>query len=158
MAKAPNYISPKGFERLRTELKTLLYEERPELVKTVQWAASLGDRSENADYIYGKKKLRAVDRRIHFLQQRLEKAEIVDPKEQKGTKIQFGATVTLEDEDGESSIFQILGIDESVPEEGKISWISPMAKALLGKSEGDEIILRRPKGVISYEVTLVEYK
>lgn len=154
-----NYITPSGFQKLKDELQELLYKERPEMVKTVTWAASLGDRSENADYIYGKRRLREIDRRIRFLQKRLEIAEVVDPKIQKGPKIKFGATITIEDEDGTQFTYQIVGKDELDPKAGKISWKSPLSKLMLGKEEGDLFIHKRPdRTEIEYEIIKLEYK
>lgn len=152
-----NYITPTGFEKLRTELKELLDVKRPELVKTVAWAASNGDRSENADYIYGKRKLREYDRRIRFLQKRLEIAEIVDPKKQSGDRVLFGATVTIENEAGNKNTYQIVGIDESDPSQKKISWIAPLAKALLNSKTGETVSFQSPKGVEELTVLEIRY-
>lgn len=155
----PNYMTPEGFQKLKNELHQLLHVERPKIVKTVQWAASLGDRSENADYIYGKRRMREIDRRIRFLEKRLEYALVIDPKEQTSNhKVQFGGTVTLEDEDGEQVQYQIVGMDESDPQKKRISWQSPLAKSLLGKEVGDMVLVRRPKGEIEYEIIQIEYK
>lgn len=153
-----NYITPQGLEKLKSELKELLYVERPQLVKTVAWAASNGDRSENADYIYGKRRLREIDRRTAFLTRRIEDAEVIDPKTLNSEKIVFGATVKICDEGGEEKIFQIVGEDEVNAEEGRISWQSPIAKALLGKKAGDEIVVKRPAGDWLVEVLAVEFK
>lgn len=153
-----NYITPGGAERLKLELKKLLYEERPELVKTVAWAASNGDRSENGDYIYGKRRLREIDRRIRFLTKRLEAAEIIDPLTQSGKNILFGATVTVLDEDGEERKYRIVGVDETDVRRGHVSWISPIAKALLGSKEGESVILRTPKGEEELEIQSVKYE
>lgn len=141
-----NYITPNGFQRLKDEFHQLMQVERPRLVETVAWAASNGDRSENADYIYGKRRLREIDGRVRFLTQRLEAAVVVDPKTQSGNKVVFGATVSLEAEDGAELTYQIVGEDEFDAKAGKISWRSPVATALLGKTVGDEITLRRPSG------------
>ena len=154
---APNYITPKGLDGLKKELEYLLKEDRPQVVATVAWAASNGDRSENADYIYGKRRLREIDKRIGFLTRKIESAQVVDPSLQKGSKILFGATVTLEDEQGGRKVVQILGEDEIQPAKGQISWKSPMAKALLGRKMGDEVAVRLPKGESYYEVLKVEY-
>lgn len=155
----PNYITPMGLQKLKDELQYLMKEDRPQVVKTVAWAASNGDRSENADYIYGKKRLREIDRRMGWLTKRIEGAQVVDPTQhQKSEKIVFGATVTIEDEDGESKTIQIVGEDEIETSLGKISWKSPMAKALLGKLEGDEVKVKKPKGDSWVEIVKVEYK
>lgn len=158
LAGRKNYITPQGAEKLRTELKTLLNDERPELVKVIQWAASNGDRSENADYIYGKRRLREIDRRIRFLSKRLEIAEIIDPLTQKSDKILFGATVTVLDESGNTKQFSIVGVDETNIKEGLISWVSPVGKALLQAKAGDTVTIRSPKGEEDWEVQKVEYK
>lgn len=157
MPKPPNYITPHGLQKLRDEFTQLLHKERPSVVKTVTWAASLGDRSENADYIYGKKRLREIDRRIRFLEKRLENVEIIDPKTQITDRVQFGATVTLVDDDNTQFIYQIVGEDEFDLKLGKISWQAPMAKALLGKAQGDCITVQRPKGPIEYEIVKIIY-
>jgi transcription elongation factor GreB len=152
-----NYMTPKGFERLRAELHELLHKTRPDLTQVVAWAASNGDRSENADYIYGKKRLREIDRRIRFLTKRLEIAEVIDPKTLQTDRIQFGATVTFENEDGTKKRVHIVGIDESNPSQGKISWISPLAKSLLSAKSGDAVSFRSPKGEEELEILRVEY-
>ena len=155
--KTPNYITPSGLQKLKDELEYLMKEDRPVVVKTVAWAAGNGDRSENADYIYGKKRLREIDRRMGWLTKRIEAAQVVDPKQLEGKKVVFGATVTIEDEDGESRTYQIVGEDEIDTGEGKISWKSPIAKALLNKNEGDEVKIRRPKGEAWVEIIKLEY-
>ena len=152
-----NYITPVGAERLKSELRQLLYTERPELVKTVTWAASNGDRSENGDYIYGKRRLREIDRRIRFLSKRLDAAEIVDPAAQKADNVLFGATVTVSDEEGKERKYRIVGIDEAKPTEGDVSWISPIAKALLNSKVGDVVTLRTPKGEEDLEIIRIQY-
>jgi transcription elongation factor GreB len=152
-----NYMTPAGAERLRTELKDLLHQQRPEVVKTVSWAASNGDRSENGDYIYGKRRLREIDRRIRFLQRRLDAAEVVDPAQQKSDRILFGATVTLADEEGVQKTYRIVGIDEADPARGAISWISPLAKAVLNARAGEVIHFRSPRGEEELEILKVEY-
>jgi transcription elongation factor GreB len=134
-----------------------LATDRPEVVRTVSWAASNGDRSENGDYIYGKRRLREIDRRIRFLQKRLEAARVVDPLEQKGDRVVFGATVTVADEDGDERTYRIVGIDESEPTVGKVSWISPLAKTLMGARVGDGVTLRTPKGEEELEVLEVRF-
>lgn len=157
MKSERNYITPQGLQKLKDELKKLLYEERPGIVKVVTWAASLGDRSENADYQYGKARLKEIDGRIHFLQKRLEIAHVVDVTNEKSETIQFGATVTITNEDG-TVVYKIVGEDESDPKQGWISWVSPIAKSLLGKKQGDWVVVKRPKGEIEYEVVTIEYK
>jgi transcription elongation factor GreB len=155
-----NYITPAGAERLRLEVRQLLDVERPEVVRTVSWAASNGDRSENGDYIYGKRRLREIDRRIRFLTQRLERAEIVDPAAQgagSSGRVVFGATVSVRDEEGREREFQIVGIDEADVKAGKISWISPLAKALLGAKNGDVVTLRTPGGEQELEIIRLSY-
>ncbi len=152
-----NYMTPVGAERLRSELKQLLNEARPEVVRTVSWAASNGDRSENGDYIYGKKRLREIDRRIRFLQRRLDNAEVVDPALQKGDRVLFGARVTIEDEQGVRKTYRIVGIDEAEPARGDVSWISPIAKALLNSRVGDVVSFRSPKGEEDLEIVSVVY-
>lgn len=155
--KKKNYISPAGHKKLVDELDQLLRVERPEVTKLVQWAASNGDRSENADYLYGKRRLREIDRRVRFLGQRLDAAVVVDASKNETGKIQFGATVELTDEDGNERRYTIVGVDEVDTSRGRISWQSPVGKALLGKEEGDEVIIRAPSGEISYEVVSVSY-
>lgn len=156
-----NYMTPGCAERLRAELKTLLTETRPEVVRTVSWAASNGDRSENGDYIYGKKRLREIDRRIRFLTRRLDSAAIVDPLEQaKGPNAKralFGATVTVVHEDGKKKNYSIVGIDEAAPARGWVSWISPIAKTLLNTQVGDVVTLRSPRGEEELEVVNIQY-
>lgn len=152
-----NYITPAGAEKLRTELKDFLYTKRPEIVNVVAWAASNGDRSENADYIYGKRRLREIDRRIRFLTKRLESAEIVDPTQQKSDKVVFGATVKIADEEGNERTYRIVGIDETDGKRGKISWISPMAKALLQHKVGDTVTVRTPKGEEDLEILEISF-
>ncbi len=146
MDQSKNYITPKGFERLKAEYAELLHKERPKVVETVSWAASNGDRSENADYQYGKRRLRQIDGRLHFLQKRMEAAEVIDPKTMTTDKVVFGATVTFENEEGETKTFQIVGEDEFDIDAGKISWKSPIARALLGKKIDDEVKIQKPSG------------
>jgi transcription elongation factor GreB len=153
-----NYMTFEGAERLRAELRRLLYTERPEIVRVVSWAASNGDRSENGDYLYGKKKLRETDRRIRFLQRRLDSAEIVECEKNDTDRIRFGAWVKLKDEDGKFRVYRIVGIDETDPKSGAISWISPMAKALLQARAGDAVSVRMPKGEEELEVLEVWYR
>jgi transcription elongation factor GreB len=152
-----NYITPAGYTRLRTELAHLVKTERPEVVRVVSWAASNGDRSENGDYIYGKKRLREIDRRIRFLTKRLDIAEVVDPATRPATdQVYFGATVQYATGGRESEI-TIVGIDEVEPERGKVSWISPIARALLKAREGDVVQLKTPAGVEMLEILAVRY-
>jgi len=160
-AGSRNYMTPGGFARLRRELDHLVTKERPELVATVAWAAGNGDRSENGDYIYGKKRLREIDRRIRFLVRRLDNAEVVDPampRDDDGTaRVYFGATVTLADARGDERTISIVGIDETDSGRGYISWISPMARALLKAREGDMVSVRTPGGVEELDVVWVRY-
>ncbi|HWI36578.1 MAG TPA: transcription elongation factor GreB [Burkholderiales bacterium] len=151
-----NYITPAGFERLQAEKKRLLEVERPEVVKTVAWAASLGDRSENADYIYGKRRLREIDRRVRFLIKRLEAAEIVHSSGRDTDQIFFGARVKVKGAGGERTI-RIVGIDEVDPAKGCVSWISPIARALIKAREGDVVRLRTPAGEEKLEILEVDY-
>jgi transcription elongation factor GreB len=153
-----NYITPAGFDKLRSELQDLMRVKRPEVVKVVSWAAGNGDRSENGDYIYGKRKLREIDKRIRFLTKRMEAAEVVDPSKQNSDKVLFGATVTVENENGKKISYRIVGIDESEPEKKFVSWISPIAKALLGSKVGDIIQFRSPKGEEELQVVEITYK
>lgn len=152
-----NYITPAGIEKLKDELRQLIKVERPALVKTVAWAASNGDRSENADYIYGKRRLREIDKRSRYLTKRIEEAEVIDPTQIKSDVVVFGATVFLIDEDGNKSQYAIVGENESEPEKRRISWKSPLGKALLGKKAGDEVVFKRPSGEMYYEIVEVRF-
>jgi transcription elongation factor GreB len=152
-----NYMTPKGHERLRAELTHLLNVERPKITEVVQWAASLGDRSENADYIYGKRRLREIDRRIRFLTKRLEIAEIVDPVNTQVDSVRFGATVRVDWDGEEEKTFIIVGIDETDAKVGRISWISPLGRALLKAKVGDTITFRAPKGEVDVEILEIQY-
>lgn len=154
-----NYITPAGYQRLKDEFDQLWKVERPELVKTITWAASNGDRSENGDYIYGKKRLREIDRRLRFLSKRLDNAEVVDPA-QRGEcdQVFFGATVTISNSQGEEHTYSIVGMDEADPGRGRISWISPLAKALLKAHEGDVVRLHTPGGLEELEVVEIRYE
>ena len=153
-----NYVTPAGFADLQNELRQLLKEERPKIVEVVRWAAGNGDRSENGDYIYGKRRLREIDRRMRYLTKRIESAEIVDPNLQKNlTKVFFGATVTYVQVDGTERTIKIVGMDEANLENGKISWISPVAKALLKSEVGDVIKLHTPSGVEELEILAIKY-
>ena len=153
-----NYMTPGGFARLSAELERLVKKERPELVATVAWAASNGDRSENGDYLYGKKRLREIDRRIRFLTRRLDVAEVVDPSmHHGGEQVFFGATVTYADERGDERTITIKGVDEADSLAGEVSWIAPVARALLKARVGDEVTLHTPGGVQRLEVLEVRY-
>ena len=159
-AGSRNYMTPGGFGRMKDELERLVQKERPELVATVAWAAGNGDRSENGDYIYGKKRLREIDRRIRFLIRRLDVAEVVDPaahRDEGFDQVFFGATVTVRSaKDGERTV-SIVGIDEIDTARGYISWVSPMARALLKAREGDTVTLHTPGGVDELEILIVHY-
>ena len=158
-AGVKNYITPAGYKRLKDEALNLLDTERPELVKVVQWAASNGDRSENADYIYGKRRLREIDRRIRFLTKRLDAAIIVDPANRETSdQIFFGATITVANDAGEEKTYSIVGIDEADVSRGRISWISPLAKALIKAREGDRVTVKTPAGGETLDIVTVEYK
>jgi transcription elongation factor GreB len=156
-AQGKNYITPQGANRLKEELKALLYTERPEVVKTVSWAASNGDRSENGDYIYGKRRLREIDRRVRFLNRRLDAAVIIDPATQKGDVVLFGASVTVRDEEAEERTYRIVGIDETDLKRGHVSWISPVGRALLQSRKGDLVTLKTPKGDEELEILEIRY-
>lgn len=157
-AGGKNYITPQGFATLRQELKDLIEVERPKMVEIVHWAASNGDRSENGDYHYGKKRLREIDRRIRFLIKRLEIAEVTDPSRHFGnTQIFFGATVTYADAAGELRTVKIMGIDEANSAQGEVSWISPIARTLLKAEEGDVLKLVMPDRIDEIEVITVSY-
>lgn len=157
-AGAKNYITPAGYQRIKDELLQLIDVERPEVVKVVHWAASNGDRSENGDYIYGKRRLREIDRRIRFLTKRMDLAAIVDPSVHFGhDQVFFGATVTYRNLAGATHTITIVGIDELDPLNGKISWISPVARAITKAHQGDSISLITPYGVDELELLLVHY-
>ena len=153
-----NYMTPQGYQRLRNELLQLIDDERPKMVEVVSWAAKNGDRSENGDYLYGKKRLREIDRRIRFLTKRLDIAEVADPSAHHGhDQVFFGATVTYANARGEQRTITIKGIDETDNLQGEVSWISPIARALLKMREGDEVKLQTPGGVETIEVVEVHY-
>ena len=153
-----NYITPSGYLKLNAELDRLWKIERPTLVKTITWAASNGDRSENGDYIYGKKRLREIDRRVRFLRRRIELAEVVDPARRgECEQIFFGATVTVCDKKGNENTYSIVGVDEVDIEGGMISWISPLARTLLKLREGDVAHLRTPNGIQELEILSISY-
>ncbi len=158
-----NYVTPNGLRLLRDELNCLRRVERPKVVEVVAWAAGNGDRSENGDYIYGKKRLREIDRRLRFLMKRIESAEVVDPARQKNRdRVFFGATVTYVDADGglddEESTLRIVGIDEASAARGEVSWVSPIARALMKAEEGDVVALRTPNGAKRIEVVKIAYE
>jgi transcription elongation factor GreB len=157
-AGTKNYITPAGHRRMRNELLQLIDEERPEVVKLVSWAASNGDRSENGDYIYGKRRLREIDRRIRFLTKRLDLAEVVNSSRQENTdQVFFGATVEYATQDGESHTVTIVGVDEVDLDQGHVSWISPVARALLKAKVGDQVTLYTPAGPEPIDVLDVRY-
>jgi transcription elongation factor GreB len=154
-----NYMTPTGSAALQAELKKLTREERPKIVEIVSWAAGNGDRSENGDYIYGKKRLREIDRRIRYLTKRLETAEVVDPEKQQGlTQVFFGATVKYADEKDKKHTVTLVGVDEADIKNGKISWTSPLAKALMKAKMGDTVELRAPGGSEVLEILAIHYK
>jgi transcription elongation factor GreB len=157
MNKKKNYISQGGFDKLASEHQHLTRVERPKTCEVIAWAAGNGDRSENADYQYGKRRLREIDRRLRFLSQRINDAEIVDYTKNSDDKIRFGATVTIIDEEGEAKSYTIVGVDEIDTESGKISWQSPIGKALMGKETGDEITVQTPEGPREVSIEEVEY-
>jgi len=156
--QSSNYITPDGERRLKEELTHLLYVERPRVTKGVAEAAAEGDRSENAEYIYGKKKLREIDKKIEFLTKRLEVLKVVVPEVRVDGVAFFGAYVTVEDEDGEAATYRIVGPDEADPENGSISMDSPIGRAVIGKREGDEVRVERPKGATTLSLVEVRYR
>lgn len=154
----PRFITPQGFAALRAEYEQLFGVERPKIVETVSWAASLGDRSENADYLYGKKRLREIDRRLSYLAKMMKAAKVVDPaKQEQRDTVRFGATVELADENDDRRIVTLVGEDESDASAGKISWAAPIARALIGARVGDERLVRLPAGEKSYEILSINY-
>ncbi|WP_107970848.1 transcription elongation factor GreB [Neisseria elongata] len=158
MSDTPNYITPAGWRSLKDELYQLVNKERPEIVQIVNWAASNGDRSENGDYLYGKRRMREIDRRIRFLTKRLEAAQVVDPETREATdQIFFGATVTLLRGNGSEQTVKIVGIDEIDTAQNKISWISPLARCLIKAREGDQVSLNTPEGREDIEILEVAY-
>src|SRR5262245_39985784 len=158
-AGAKNYITPAGYKGIKDELLQLIDVERPDLVKVIHWAASNGDRSENGDYIYGKKRLREIDRRIRFLTKRLDFAEVVDPSAREDTdQVFFGANVTVCDTSGNERTLTIVGMDEVDPKRGFVSWISPIARVLIKARIGDVVTLRSPGGVEELEIIDVRYQ
>lgn len=157
-ADIKNLMTPEGYEILRAELHFLLHDERPKIVEIVSWAAGNGDRSENGDYLYNKKKLREIDRRVRYLTKRIESAEVVDPQRQQGIEqIFFGATVTYAREDNTEITVKLVGVDEANFDEGKINWLSPVARALMKARVGDEVDVRTEAGVETIEVIDIQY-
>ncbi len=152
-----NYITFKGLKKLTDEIEFLLRKERPRIVAIVSWAASLGDRSENADYQYGKRRLREIDSRLRFLTKRVENSSAIEPIKQKSESVIFGATVRVSDEEGNFKIYSIVGQDESNPQKNLISWKSPIGKALLGKKVGDEVTIQTPSGLLELSTESIEY-
>ena len=158
MADSPRFITPEGFARIRAEYDELFGIERPKMVEVVSWAASLGDRSENADYLYGKKRLREIDRRLAHLAKIMKQAKVVDPAKQPSRdQVRFGATVELADEDDNRRTLTIVGDDEADAAKGKIGWSAPLARSLIGAKVGDERIVRLPAGEKGYEVIEIRY-
>lgn len=157
-SQTPPHLTPQGFDRLKEELNSLLYKERPKIVEIVSWAAGNGDRSENGDYIYGKRRLREIDRRVRFLLKRLDNAVVVDPKEQpQKDKVYFGATVTYVTEEDQEYTVTIVGVDEAITEQGQISLISPIARALMKAKIGDEVKFQSPTGEKFLEILEITY-
>lgn len=155
---ADRYITPDGLARIRAEYDELFGTERPKIVETVSWAASLGDRSENADYIYGKRRLREIDRRLGYLAKIMKQAKVVDPAKQEArNQVRFGATVEIADEDDNRRTLTIVGDDEAEASAGRIGWSAPIARALIGAKVGDERIVRLPAGEKSYEIIDIRY-
>lgn len=158
-AGTKNYITPAGFARLKAEFELLINQERPRVVETVAWAASNGDRSENGDYIYGKKRLREIDRRLRFLNKRIANSVVVDPVLQTNTEqVFFGATVTICDPDGIEQTYSIVGIDEAEASRGRISWTAPLARAILKAREGDLVRFQSPAGLREIEIVEIRYE
>ncbi|CAI3923299.1 MULTISPECIES: transcription elongation factor GreB [Commensalibacter] len=157
-SQTPPHLTPQGFDRLKDELNSLLHKERPKIVEIVSWAAGNGDRSENGDYIYGKRRLREIDRRVRFLLKRLDNAVVVDPKEQpQKDKVYFGATVTYVTEEDQEYTVTIVGVDEAITEQGQISLISPIARALIKSKVGDEVKYQSPAGEKFLEILEIAY-
>jgi transcription elongation factor GreB len=152
-----SYITPEGFRKLQEQFETLWKIERPRVTNEVSQAAALGDRSENAEYIYGKKRLREIDRRLRLLSKRLDELTVVRPSPDQEGRVYFGAWVTLEDENGDLTEYRLVGPDEFDVPAGKISIASPMGRSLMGKEEGDEFVLRRPKGLATFRVVAIRY-
>jgi transcription elongation factor GreB len=154
---APRFITPQGFARIRAEYDELFGVERPKVVEIVSWAASLGDRSENADYLYGKKRLREIDRRLSHLARIMKAAKVVDPSSQSTDQVRFGAIVELADDDDNRRTVTLIGDDETDAANGRIGWSAPLARALIGAKVGDERIVHLPSGEKSYEVIAIRY-
>lgn len=158
MTGSPRFITPEGFARIRAEYDELFGVERPKIVEVVSWAASLGDRSENADYLYGKKRLREIDRRLSHLARIMKAAKVIDPaKQQSLDQVRFGAIVELADEDDNRRIVTLIGDDEADAANGRIGWSAPLARALVGAKVGDERVVKLPAGEKSYEVMAIRY-
>jgi len=156
--RPPRFITPQGLARIRAEYEQLFGEERPKIVDIVSWAASLGDRSENADYLYGKKRLREIDRRLSYLSKVMKSAKVVDPaKQEQRDTVRFGAVVELADENDDRRVVTLVGEDESDASAGRISWAAPIARALIGARVGEERIVRLPAGEKSYEILSISY-
>jgi transcription elongation factor GreB len=156
--RPPRFITPQGFARIRAEYEQLFGDERPKLVETIAWAASNGDRSENGDYIYGRKRLREIDRRLSYLSKVMKTAKVVDPASQEQREaVRFGATVELADEHDERRIITLVGEDEADASSGQVSWAAPIARALIGAKVGDERLVRLPAGEKSYEILSIRY-
>ena len=157
MSGSPRFITPAGFARLRAEYDALFGEERPKIVETIAWAAANGDRSENGDYIYGRKRLREIDRRLGFLARVMKAAKVVDPATQQTDQVRFGARVELADEDDARRVLTIVGEDEADAAAGRIGWSAPITRALIGARVGDERTVRLPSGEKSYEIMRIDY-
>lgn len=157
MAAPPRFITPEGLARIRAEYEELFGVQRPKVVEVVSWAASLGDRSENADYLYGKKRLREIDRRLSHLARIMKAAKVVDPSSQSTDQVRFGATVELADEDDNRRTVTLIGDDETDATNGRIGWSAPLARALIGAKVGDERVVRLPFGEKNYEVIAIRY-
>jgi len=154
-----NYMTPEGFKKIADEMEFLARIERPKTVQEVSDAAAQGDRSENAEYIYGKKRLREIDRRLNFLSSRLKNVQVVDPKTQSGDRVYFGATVVTEDEDANTRTWRIVGVDETEPAEGKISWRSPLGRVLMKRRVGDTVTVQKPTGdAIEHTILEIRYE
>ncbi len=155
---AKNYLTPGGYRAMLEELEHLWRTERPKVVEVVSWAAGNGDRSENGDYLYGKKRLREIDRRIRFLRKRLERSEVVDPSRQTNrSKVYFGATVTYAEDEGAEQTITIVGVDEADLDKGKVSWVSPVARAIMKSEVGDRVVIRSPAGRREVEIVSIGY-
>ena len=156
--RPPRFITPPGFARIRAEYEQLFSSERPKLVETIAWAAANGDRSENGDYIYGRKRLREIDRRLSYLSKVMKSAKVVDPaRQEQRDSVRFGATVELADENDERRILTLVGEDEADASSGQVSWAAPIARALVGARVGDERIVRLPAGEKCYEIMTISY-